>query len=72
MTEQLTQVKYVEAPMNLGMQDRVALLNIILRDMQVGGARIFDTRMVDNGWEIEYMGAPEPTPVEVVEDGTHE
>ena len=60
----VTQVRYLEAPMNLPMGDRVALLNIVLRDMQAGGARIFATRQLDNGWEIEFMGEPE-----VVDDG---
>jgi len=57
----VTQVKYIEAPMNLGVGDKIALLNIILRDMQAGGARIFATRQTADGWEIEYMGAPEVT-----------
>ena len=61
---EVTQLKYIEAPMNLPMGDRVALLNIVLRDMQAGGARIFATRQLDAGWEIEFMGEPESVPYE--------
>ena len=56
---EVTQVKFVEAPMNLGMGDRIAVLNIYLRDIQAKGGRVMATRQTDNGWEIEYMGEPE-------------
>jgi hypothetical protein len=32
------------------------LLNIIIRDMQASGARIFSTRAEGDGWHIEFMG----------------
>lgn len=54
----VTQFKYVEAPMNLGMADRVALLNIVVRDMQAGGASIHSVLADGDGWRIEYMGVP--------------
>ena len=58
MRMEVTQVKHIEAPMNLGMGDRIAVLNIYLRDLQKEGARIMATRQTDTGWEIEYMGEP--------------
>lgn len=54
----VTQFKFVEAPMNLGMNDRIALLNIVVRDLQAGGASIQSVLADGSGWRIEYMGEP--------------
>lgn len=62
-----TLYKYVKAPMNLGMGDRIAFLNIVVRDLQAGGARIMSTTQTDDGWSIEFMG-PESMAEEVVQD----
>jgi hypothetical protein len=59
---EITQVKYIEAPMAVSTSDRISLLNIWLRDMQTKGARIFKVSATDTGWEVEYMGEPEVVP----------
>lgn len=71
MSESETLFRYVKAPMNLPMSDRVALLNIVVRDMQAGGARIFSTKAEGEGWLIEFMGEESLTE-EVIQDGSYE
>lgn len=38
--------------------DRIAILNIWLRDIQAQGARVFNVTQTDNGWLVEFMGEP--------------